>query len=80
MEDEREVVCDGDTHTGAILQLVFPGALESGGEQVTDGGEHVEIEQREAVGSGCREFVGEAAVSENLGAEGCRSELVTEFG
>ncbi len=45
MGDEGEVVGDGDAHAGAVLELVVPDALEAGGEQVADAGEHIEIEE-----------------------------------
>ena len=80
MEDEGEVAGDGDAHARAVLEFVLPDAFETGGEQVADGGEHVEIEEREAIGCGGGQFAGESAFAGDLGAEGGGSELVTESG
>jgi hypothetical protein len=80
MEDEGEVTGDGDAHARAVLEFVLPDAFETGGEQVADGGEHVEIEEREAIGCGGGQFAGESAFAGDLGAEGGGSELVTESG
>jgi len=40
-----------------------PRALEAGGEQVAGGGEHVQVEEREAIGCGRAELAGETAVA-----------------
>ncbi|XWK65517.1 hypothetical protein RBB80_17630 [Tunturiibacter gelidiferens] len=62
------------------MQLVLPDALEAGGEEEADGGEHVEVEEAVAVGVWCGEFVGEGAVGDDLGAEGGGFVLVAECG
>jgi hypothetical protein len=80
MEDEGEVARDGDAHAGAVLEFVIPDALEAGGEEIAGGGEHVEVEEREAVRVGGGEFAGEGTLGRDLSAESCGSELVAEGG
>lgn len=77
--DEREMAGDGRAHAGAVLQLELPNALETGGEQITDPAEHVEIEERVAVWKDGSELVGEGAIGIDLSADGDGFEAVAEF-
>ena len=67
-------------HAGAVLEFVVPDALEAGGEEEADGGEHVEVEEGVAVWIVGGEFVGEGSVGYDLGAEGGGFVLVAEGG
>src|SRR5216683_2344063 len=73
IEDEGKVTSDGGAHAGAVLQLVVPRALESSGEQVADGGEHVQVEEGEAIGGEPFEVVGEPSLDDGeiCFGEGC---------
>lgn len=67
--DEGEVAGDDDAHAGAVLEFVVPDALEWGGEQKTDGGEHIQIEEGVAVRVWGGELAWEDAVGDDLGAD-----------
>ena len=49
--DKGKVVGDGGAHARAVFELVVPDAVEARGEQEADRGEHVEVEERVAVGA-----------------------------
>ena len=71
---------DHGAHPWPVLKLELPDALETGGEQNADPGEHVEIEERVAIGVRRGEFMGKRAISSNLSAYGAGLELMAESG
>jgi hypothetical protein len=61
---------------GAVLQLKGPQVVERGGEELAAGAEEVQGKERVAVGVWGREFVGEGAVGDEVGAKGDGLEAV----